>query len=273
VTEYGEGDDDIVVIHESLGFGHCHLALAIPTDGEYASVDSLQDLIAMPRWSAETPLRVVTGYPHVARTFFAGAGFENYELCSADGALEAAPKMGYADIILDLVSTGTTLRENNLKEIEGARMLESEGVLVASRKAMEQNPTLLAVIKEVLERLEANLEAKKYYTVTGNMKGASAREVADRLLATDGLAGLTGPTVAPVYTKGPDGSAVESPDVFAAVISVPKDRLYPAVKAIRRAGGSGVLVSPMTYIFDEETPRWKALLDTLGADAASVPEL
>ena len=152
-------------------------------------------------------------------------------------------------------------------------MLESEGVLVASRKAMEQNPTLLAVIKEVLERLEANLEAKKYYTVTGNMKGASAREVADRLLATDGLAGLTGPTVAPVYTKGPDGSAVESPDVFAAVISVPKDRLYPAVKAIRRAGGSGVLVSPMTYIFDEETPRWKALLDTLGADAASVPEL
>lgn len=90
--------------------------------------------------------------------------FPNAELQSADGALEAAPKMGYADIILDLVSTGTTLRENNLKELEGARMLESEGVLVASRKAMETNPTLLAVLKELLERLEAHLEANKFYT-------------------------------------------------------------------------------------------------------------
>jgi hypothetical protein len=53
-------------------------------------------------------------------------GFENVELSTADGALEAAPAMGAADCILDLVSSGTTLRENNLKQIEGGRVIESQ---------------------------------------------------------------------------------------------------------------------------------------------------
>ena len=61
-----------------------------------------------------------------------------WELSTADGALEAAPAMGAADCILDLVSSGTTLRENNLKQIDGGRVLESQGVLVASRTALLQ---------------------------------------------------------------------------------------------------------------------------------------
>lgn len=55
-------------------------------------------------------------------------------LLSGDGALEAAPAMGSSDIILDLVSTGVTLRENNLKQVEGGRIMESEGALVANRR-------------------------------------------------------------------------------------------------------------------------------------------
>ena len=55
-------------------------------------------------------------------------------MLSADGALEAAPAMGSADIILDLVSTGVTLRENNLKEIEGGKVLQSQGALVGNRR-------------------------------------------------------------------------------------------------------------------------------------------
>lgn len=60
----------------------------------------------MPEWSAETPLRVVTGYHSIAETFFQKAGFEHVVLLTADGALEAHPAMGSADIILDLVSWG-----------------------------------------------------------------------------------------------------------------------------------------------------------------------
>lgn len=68
----------------------------------------------------------VTGYHNIARRYFEEKGFKHVALLSADGALEAAPAMGCADIILDLVSTGVTLRENNLRELEGGRILDSE---------------------------------------------------------------------------------------------------------------------------------------------------
>lgn len=68
----------------------------------------------MPEWSESNPLRVVTGYQNVARKFFQEKGFEHVVLLSADGALEAAPLMGSADIILDLVSTGTACRPHLL---------------------------------------------------------------------------------------------------------------------------------------------------------------
>jgi ATP phosphoribosyltransferase len=72
-------------------------------------------------------------------------GFEHVVLLSADGALEAAPAMGSADIILDLISTGVTLRENNLKELEGGKIIESQGVLVGNRRALLERPGLLEV--------------------------------------------------------------------------------------------------------------------------------
>lgn len=73
------------------------------SSGKYASVTTLEQLRNMP-WTPETPLRVVTGYHNIARRFFNQHGFKYVVLLSADGALEAAPAMGSADIILDLVS-------------------------------------------------------------------------------------------------------------------------------------------------------------------------
>lgn len=60
-AELGGDDGDLVVLHEALGYGHCHLALGIPIGGKYADVNTLGDLMAMPDWSEETPMRVVTG--------------------------------------------------------------------------------------------------------------------------------------------------------------------------------------------------------------------
>lgn len=99
-----------------------------------AGINTLEELRAMPEWTETNPLRVVTGYHQLARRFFAKHGFQHVVLLTADGALEAAPLMGSADIILDLISTGITLRENNLKQLEGAEVLRSQGVLVASRR-------------------------------------------------------------------------------------------------------------------------------------------
>ena len=74
--------------------------------------------------------------------------------------------MGTADAILDLVSTGTTLKENNLKELKGGRVLDSQGVLVMSRRAVEERGGILPMVKELLERIEAHLFARNKYSVS-----------------------------------------------------------------------------------------------------------
>ncbi|CAK7339966.1 unnamed protein product [Dovyalis caffra] len=232
----------------------------IPKYGIFENINSLRELAQMPQWTAEKPLRVATGFNHLGPKFMKENGFMHVTFSTADGALEAAPAMGIADAILDLVSSGTTLRENNLKEIEGGVVLESQAVLVARRKSLIQREDVRDITKEILERFEAHLRAVGQFTVTANMRGNSAEEVAARVLSQPSLSGLQGPTVSPVFSKS-DGKV--APDFYAVVICVPKKALYESVQQLREIGGSGVLVSPLTYIFEELTPRWQELVSKL----------
>ncbi|RYR48065.1 hypothetical protein Ahy_A07g034059 [Arachis hypogaea] len=161
--------------------------------------------------------------------------------------------MGIADAFLDLVSSGTTLRENNLKEIEG----------------------VLEMTHEILERLEAHLRAIGQFSVhiihcvshcsksnvTANMKGSSAEEVAKKVLSQPSLYGFQGRTISLVFWKR---DRKVKADYYAIVISVPKKALYKSIQQLRAIGGSGVLISPLTYIFYEEMPRWCQLPSELG---------
>ncbi|XP_021901656.1 ATP phosphoribosyltransferase 2, chloroplastic-like [Carica papaya] len=261
VSEYGQGNEDLIIVHDALDYGDCRLSLAIPKYGIFENINSLKELALMSQWTAEKPLRVATGFTYLGPKFMKENGLKHVVFSTADGALEAAPAMGIADAILDLVSSGTTLRENNLKEIEGGTVLESQAVLVASRKSLVQRKGVLDTTHEILERLEAHLRAVGQFTVTANMRGSSAEEVAERVLSQPSLSGLQGPTVSPVFSKR-DGRVVA--DYYAMVICVPKNALYKSVQQLRAIGGSGVLISPLTYIFDEETPRWRELLSKLG---------
>ncbi|KAB2036139.1 hypothetical protein ES319_D04G203200v1 [Gossypium barbadense] len=261
VSEYGRGDEDLIIVHDALKYGDCRLSLAIPKYGIFENINSLKELAQMPRWTIDRPLRVATGFTYLGPKFMQENGLKHVIFSTADGALEAAPAMGIADAILDLVSSGTTLRENNLKEIEGGVVLESQAVLVASRKALIQRKGALDTTHEILERFEAHLRAADQFMVTANMRGSSAKEVAERVLSQPSLSGLQGPTVSPVLCKR-DGKVAA--DYYAIVICVPKKALYKSVQQLRAIGGSGVLISPLTYIFDEETPRWRELLSKLG---------
>ncbi|KAK4438348.1 ATP phosphoribosyltransferase 2, chloroplastic [Sesamum alatum] len=261
INEYGQGNEDLILVHDALDYGDCRLSLAIPQYGIFENVNSLKELAEMPQWTTERPLRVATGFTYLGPKFMKENGMRYVTFSTADGALEAAPAMGIADAIVDLVSSGTTLRENNLKEIEGGVILESQAVLVASRRSLIQRKGVLDITHEMLERLEAHLMAVGQFTVTANMRGSSADEVAERVLGQPSLSGLQGPTVSPVFRKR-DGRVVA--DYYAIVICVPKKALYKSVQQLRAIGGSGVLVSPLTYIFDEETPRWRQLLSNLG---------
>ncbi|KAK7246898.1 hypothetical protein RIF29_41768 [Crotalaria pallida] len=261
-SEHGQGNEDLIIVHEALDYGDCRLSLAIPRYGIFESINSIKELAKMPQWTENKPLRVATGFTYLGPKFMEENGLKYVTFSTADGALEAAPAMGIADAILDLVSSGTTLRENNLKEIEGGVVLESQAVLVASRKSLVQRKGALETTHEILERLEAHLRAIGQFQVTANMRGNSAEELAERVLSQPSLCGLQGPTISPVFRKGDDGKAVV--DYYAIVVCVPKKALYKSMRQLRAIGGSGVLVSPLTYIFDEETPRWRQLLSKLG---------
>ncbi|GAV86507.1 HisG domain-containing protein/HisG_C domain-containing protein [Cephalotus follicularis] len=261
LSEYGQGNEELVLVHDALEYGDCHLSIAIPKYGIFENINSLKELAQMPQWTDEKPLRVATGFTYLGPKFMKENGLKHVTFSTADGALEAAPAMGIADAILDLVSSGTTLRENNLKEIEGGVVLESQAVLVASKKSLVQRKGVLDTTHEILERLEAHLRALGQFTVIANMRGSSPEEVAERVLSQPSLSGLQGPTISPVMCKR-DGKVAA--DYYAIVICVPKKDLYESVQQLRAVGGSGVLISPVTYIFDEETPRWRQLLSKLG---------
>lgn len=263
VAEYQGSQNSVIVIHDALGYGHCRLAIGVPEAWDH--IQSIEDLagLAIHQGQAERPLRVVSKYQRLTRAFLEQNGVEPYHLLHADGALEAAPQMGTADLIVDLISSGVTLRENRLKEIEGGEILASQMVLIGNRQALKERAGALEITYELLERFEAHLRASEHYTVIANIRGDSPEAVAQKVFEQPHLGGLQGPTISQVYLRD------ASRDWYAISVVVRKDRLRASIEQLRAIGGSGVLVLPVTYIFEEKPWRWRKLLDTLGIEESS----
>ncbi|KAK1322055.1 hypothetical protein QJS10_CPA03g00765 [Acorus calamus] len=262
----------------------------IPKYGIFENINSMSDLAKMPEWTSERPLRIATGFVYLGNKYAKENGLNHVTFSTGEGAFEALPAMGSADAILDLVSSGTTLRENNLKEIDGGVVLESQAVFVGSKNSLIRREGVLDITHEMLERLEAHLRAIGQVMVTANMRGNSAQEVAERVLNQTSLAGLQGqnvlnslamgqmswmesndlekparllgPTISPVYCRGSDGTI--RVEYYAISICVAKKDLYKSIRQLRAIDGSGVLNYNLTYIFEEETTRWLDLLERLG---------
>lgn len=265
VAEYRGSSDSVVIIHDALGYGHCRLSVAVPE--EWSDVNSVENLasLATSRGQENRPLRLVSKYQRQTAAFLGKHRVEPYHIFYADGALEAAPHMGTADFIVDLVSSGVTLRENRLKEIEGGEILASQMVFIGNRAALIAPSGALEMAYELLERFEAHLRATEHYTVIANMRGDSPQAVARKVFEQPDLGGLQGPTISRVYLRE------ETNGWHAVSIVVRKDRLRQSIEQIRAIGGSGVLVMPVTYIFEETPWRWRKLLKVLGLEDRSSP--
>jgi ATP phosphoribosyltransferase len=259
VVEHKGDGDEIVVLHDRLGFGACELVLAVPD--EWDDVSSVADLsaLARQRGAAGHSVRIGTKYEGLVVRFLAEREIEPYQLIRAEGALEAGPQMGYVDLIADLTATGVTLRENRLKQIEGGTLLYSEACLIGNRHVLKEQPEVLMVAKQLLEFIEAHLRATGFHAIIANIQGESAEAVAQRVLSQPDLAGLQGPTISPVYLRDPNLR-----DWYAISIIVRKERLVQAVGQLRAIGGSGVVVTPASYIFEDEPATYRNLLAELG---------
>jgi ATP phosphoribosyltransferase len=200
-----------------LGFGRCRLVVA-GRDGEWSDVDALPD-----------DLRIATSFPRTTARWFRERG-RRVELVPVSGAAEIAPHIGVADVIADIVSTGSTLKVNGLKEL--ATIAEAEAVLVGRSGLVDGSEPGSADaprrIRELVTALESVLRAEGKRYLMANVPRTALPE----LKAV--LPGLNGPTIVDVM----DGGAH-----VAAHAVVDRSEVYRTIAALKELGAEGILVT------------------------------
>ncbi|MEO0330021.1 MAG: ATP phosphoribosyltransferase [Pseudomonadota bacterium] len=147
-----------------LGFGHADVVIAVPQAWiDVETMSDLDDVAAEFRSRHGRRLRVATKYWNLTQSFFADHGIALYRIVESLGATEAAPSAGQADAIVDITSTGSTLRANGLKILDDGVILKSQANLILSRTARitSDEAGILAEIRHALDTVTDMLERKK----------------------------------------------------------------------------------------------------------------
>ena len=197
-----------------LGYGRCHLAAAVPSDTSFQAVDDLAGL------------RVATAHPQVSRRFFAERGIP-VDVISISGAVEVAPRLGLAEAIVDLVSTGSTLQMNGLRAI--GDVLASEAIAIGNPAAVRDRSADVAAIDTMLAAVIAARD-KKYLMMNAPHGHLAELEAL--------LPGLESPSVIPLAHAG----------MIAIHSVVDADAVWGLLPRLKAAGASGILVLPIEKI-------------------------
>jgi len=203
---------------QDLNFGHCRLVLAAPEASGISSVEDVKDGSV-----------VATSFPNLTWQYFAKAG-KVVEITQVSGAAEVTPHIGVADMIVDLVSSGSTLRTNRMVEVD--RVMESQAVIITTQRALDERG----------EEIEELVSAVKSVTDAENKKYLMAdvpRDVLEEMLEI--VPGIEGPTIMNIMGRE-DMVAVH------AVVDAPM--VYETVARIKRLGGRGILIMPIDRMVD-----------------------
>ncbi len=194
-----------------LGFGRCTLAVAVPEGSDAASVDDLAGL------------RIATTYPVSTRRLLADRGID-VELVTISGSVEAAPRLGLADAIVDLVSTGSTLRANGLRRLDD--LLVSQAVLIGRRDALDTKSEIVEPLQLMLEGVVAG-RRRRYVMMNATVEMLPAIRAV--------LPSMGAPTVLPLAEDGE----------IAVHAAVEADQMWQVLPALKAAGASSILVVPV----------------------------
>lgn len=207
LVEKGKG----IEVVQKLGFSKCKVSVAVPKTFEY---NSIQDLAG---------LRIATSYPNTVNEYFASFGL-TVDIHQISGSVEIAPNIGLADAIVDIVSSGSTLFKNNLKEVEV--ILKSEAVLAVSPKV---SPEIQKHIDTLKFRIQSVLRARNSKYILMNVPNEKIDEIG-RILPV-----LRSLTVLPLAEEG--WSSVHS--------VIDKDTFWDVIDQLKEAGAEGILVCPI----------------------------
>jgi ATP phosphoribosyltransferase len=250
--EKRDSNGRILELHSQLGFAKCTLNVIVPDN--WQTIETITDLKEF-QTNLGRPLKVATKFPKLTKEFFFSESEIPIEVIQAEGALETAPTVGYADLIVDLVSTGTTLRDNRLRRLSDGKILDAEACLIANRERLSTNSQTLQIATLLLEMIGAHLRGKQNLAVFANVRAKSEEEISQKIFDQDVIGGLQGPTISRILTRDQD-------NFFAIHIVVKKEKLHKAIGELREIGGSGVVVSPVNFIFEEQP---KEILDMMTA--------
>ncbi len=205
-----EADVDLPVVR-ALGYGRCRLAAAVPEDASQRSIEELAGL------------RVATAHPHTTQRWFAERSID-VRVIPLSGAVEVAPRLGLAEAIVDLVSSGATMATNGLRPI--GDLLASEAILVGNPDALSRRA---ADVERLVTMLGAVLEGRRRKYVMMNAP-------AERLAELEALLpGLESPSVIPLAHAG----------MIAIHAVVGSDDVWGLLPRLKAAGASGILVLPI----------------------------
>ena len=204
-----KGED--IIMAEKLGFSKCRVSLAVPKSTKYNGIEDLQGA------------RIATSYPNTVKEYLSKKGI-TADLHIINGSVEIAPNIGLADAICDIVSSGSTLFKNNLKEVEV--MLKSEAVLAVSPRIDSEREEIL---KKLQFRIKSVLRARNSKYILMNVPNSKLDAVIKL------LPGMRSPTVLPLAEEG--WSSLHT------VIS--EERFWEVIDELKQNGAEGILVAPI----------------------------
>ena len=209
-NEFIERKKDLSIA-KRLGYAKCRLSIAVPKQLDYASISDLSGK------------SIATSYPSILTDYLEKQGVDA-EIHQINGSVEIAPGIGMADAIMDIVSTGSTLLSNGLKEVE--TIMTSEAVLIANPNLDKEKQNIL---EKLLFRIQAVLQAGNTKYILLNAPNDKIDEICNI------LPGMKSPTIMPLLEEG--WSSLHS--------VIAEDDFWERIEQLKAAGAQGILVFPI----------------------------
>ncbi|MFO7843570.1 MAG: ATP phosphoribosyltransferase [Bacteroidales bacterium] len=200
-----------LTIYQRLGFAKCRLSLAIPKSENYQSINYFQNK------------KIATSYPSILKTFLEKNNI-NAEIHQISGSVEISPSIGLADAIFDIVSSGSTLISNGLKEVE--RVLDSEAVIIGNK---ELKASKRKILDDLLFRIRAIQTANSNKYILLNAPKNKLTEIIEV------IPGMKSPTIMPLAED----------DWYSLHSVVNEDKFWEIIDKLKNAGAQGILVVPI----------------------------
>lgn len=197
-----------IEVVQKLGFAQCRLSLAIPKEENYNGIPYFENK------------KVATSYPEILSNYFQENNI-NAQIEKIGGSVEIAPGIGLSDGIFDIISTGSTLLTNGLKEVE--TVLESEAVLISNENLSNEN---LEILNKLLFRINAVKEASESKYILLNAPNQNLEKIINL------LPGMKSPTILPLAESG--WSSIHS--------VIKEDQFWEVIENLKKEGAQGILV-------------------------------